>query len=600
MVMCNISNPSVKAHPHTKKPQRSIDYLKSSSVQTRGSIHNRSPPIQADGIQSPSSRQTSAIMRRPKRKESFGVPPSPQQNSKHGHPCTSKKRKCNGNSPTSTPTSDSRNQDWGKVSDGGDALSSTAQRETSRFDVVQSYQSPQTSTTDISIPYIMEYPQQSNEYGFCTSHSAANQFRGLPWNHSSDFLPSVPPPEPPGPRVQLHLQDLPPEILHRVCEHLEKEDVKNFRLTAEIHADIGDEHMFRQGILRLQIDADHFERLRKMSENPMICRAIKLLEISGYRHAFAKLVNHVAFQTRFRLNGRYYSDSVECIGQFRNLKTVEMRINIDRVALLDPSWRRNLSRQMHGMLSDIQSLPCIHIRYLKYEGVGWQSPCCVGAHLSPDAFNFKVFENAAERLLRLELTMTPQPSDPEMNRCQALVHYLQYARNLEEIKLTLGKKEGVPFYASLDDFLRLRLSRLRSMDISFGTFAELDLLSFLVVHSALKELRLGFMILREGTWTTAVGTMAQILPSLNKISFWGQLSDTRLMESRTTLCGESLNSWAHRIAVLKQPGLNVAYPANPLAVALAAAQRDRQAQRARRAAGLHCPLCESCGQIEHT
>ena len=423
----------------------------------------------------------------------------------------------------------------------------------------------------------------------------------IPWDVLNKIYSSFPPLEPPKLPVQKGLEDVPPEIVHRVCEYLDEQDVGSFRRSTQKHAAIGDEHMFRQGILRFRLDPDHFDRLRAISENPMICQRIRTLELGGEKHGFYKLL----FQSVYRVDPgedqRLYSklQLQDCIRHLTNLTAIEMRIDAQQDPLLTPDTHYRLSEQMHFLLSDIQSVPSMDIKYLRMEGVGWQSPCCVGARLSKAGSNLKVLEDAARRLLRLALTVQPHPQDPEMTQCRPLAHYLHSATNLEELKLKFGEK-GLPRFVDLGEVCRLRWSHLRSVDLTYAKVLQQDLLSFFEAHSDLKEVRLGSMVLRGGRWTTAIDGMSQVLSKLEKITFSGILHDTRLLETRTFLCGDSLTHWARQAVVKKRRGPAIAYPPDPMAVAQALLRRDREAQEQRRAAGLSCDLCKSCGQLEHS
>lgn len=397
------------------------------------------------------------------------------------------------------------------------------------------------------------------------------------------------------------LQDLPAEIIHRVCDYLNQHDLGHFRCTTQKHATVGDEYLFRHGTLRLQLRPDHFDRLLAISKHPMICRRITRLELIGDEHGLSRLTFPESSWFDPEEKHRVYSGGLfqGCIRQLTNLEAIEMRVNSDQCPSMTPGIHYKMSEQMYCLLSDIQNVPVVNIKYLRIQGIGWQCPCCVGAHLIRDGLNLNVLESAAHRLLRLDLTINFPLQDARAAQCLPLVHYLHFARNIEELKLKFGRR-GLPVSVDLGEICRLRWSHLRTLDLRHAAVLQRDLLSLLEAHSDLKELRLGSIILRGGRWTTAFESMTQSLTKLEKIRLGGILSDTRLHQTRTFLCGKSLNSFAHQAIVEKRHGGPIHYPPDPLALAQLVVRKEREIQEHRKAAGLSCDLCQTCGRLQHT
>lgn len=434
----------------------------------------------------------------------------------------------------------------------------------------------------------------------CATPDPSHQMAELPWYVMNEMYPSFPSLKSPKLPFRNGMKNVPPEIIHRVCEYLGERDLGNFRRTTKRHAVIGDDHMFPHGTLHFHLHPDHFDRLQTIAKSPIICKRITTLRLVGSQHGFFRLLSPTVYCLDLGEDQRLYSrlQLQDCIQNLTNLTAIEIRIDVMQYPLLTPDTYHRLSEQMHFMLSDIQSVPSMNIEYLKMRCIGWQSPCCVGARLSRGWSNITVLEDAADRLVRLDLMVLPHPQDLEMNQCQSLAHYLRFATNLEELKLRCGMR-GLPRLVDLGEVCRLRWSHLRTVDLECGKIHQRDLLSFFEAHGDLKEVRLGSIVLREGRWTTVIERMSHMLPRLEKIQLSGILHDTRLLETRTFLCGDRLTRWAHQAVVQKQRGPPVVYPPDPLAVAQALRLRDRGFQAQRRAAGLSCDLCKSCGQLKH-
>ncbi len=609
--MGSVHNPAIIAHSpyvNSRLPASNRLTLSIQRVAYEGQVmSDQLPPMQADDLHAAGALPAShmpAAARLHKRKSNLSVSPISAPPQLVHRPSSKRKKYIEGTSSTSAPISDLATQYSGRILGRQDTAPTRPQRLSDASAFLWNHQTNPPPGLEPPVPDVLPHTDLcyclSCPCYICGVLASSHQLAEIPQHIMNQIDPSFTPLRSLEQRVHKGVLGVPPEIIHQVCEYLDEGDLGNFRRTSKRHAMIGDEHMFRQGTLRIHLHPDHFDRLQAIAMSPMTCQRIRTFELVGGQHGFFTMLFPSVYRVDPGEDQRLYSklQLQSCIQHLTNLEAFEMRINTQQDRFLTPDTHFRLSEQMHFLLYDVQSVPSMNIRYLKMECVGWQSPCCVGSRLSKDAFNLKVLEDAAGRLLRLDLTVQPHPQHPEMTQCHPLAHYLQFATNLEELKLSFGKR-GLPRLVDLGEVCRLTWSHLRSVDFNYAKVSQQDLLTFFEAHSDLKEVRLGSMVLREGRWTTAIERMSRVLPKLEMINFSGILHDTRLFETRTFLCGDSLTHWAHQAVVQKQRGPPIVYPPDPLTVAQALLRRDRGLQQQRRAAGLSCDLCKTCGQLKH-
>lgn len=457
------------------------------------------------------------------------------------------------------------------------------------------------------------------------------------WSSSDCVYLTVPPFVVPERRNRASFQDLPSEIIHQVCSHLEQKDVGAFRRTWYVHfaavfkydpdsfgknlsypsvtrfmilrlpqlvkadsefsnskdcAAIADEHIFRHGKVRLYLDSACFSRLQAISKNPIICKAIKTLEIIGCQEGFTSMTRSSSRDSGeiHRMYSKLcFQNSIE---RLVKLETIELHMD-DR-----PQQGPNLtSHQMRYLFFDIQCTPGARFTQLRIENVGLvglPSLRCVIA-VSPEISG--ILGNFARRLSRLDLTLRPGNHDFMNAQANYLVQFLDSTRNLEELKLRFGALDCFDMVGEFDRICQLRFSRLRCVDLSFGWVAQHDLLGFFEDHPNIKQIRLGELYLRAGQWTTVLHRMSQTLPILEKIQFFGHLRDLQLTQGQQFVCGDHLTPWAQKKIVQKLGGIPT-YTAIPYRVPLEAHRRDHELQKQRRTAGLPCDLCETCDRLK--
>lgn len=286
---------------------------------------------------------------------------------------------------------------------------------------------------------------------------------------------------------------------------------------------------------------------------------------------------------------------------FTNLEPIEMRVDNELCPFIDGLVQIKMFEQMHSILSDILVVPGINITSLKMEGVSWYNPCC-DAWPREDDPNLQILLWAAPRLTHLDLTIGPCYGSADTVALAVqfnfLKYYLYYTPNLQELKLNFGK-EPSRRVANIGQIFQYRWSHLRVVDISHAEVSIQHLLSFCEAHNNLEHVRLCSITLKGGTWPAAFESMSGSLMCLDSITTSGIFGDAQLIQTNSVLCGDNLNHYARQEIVNRRRVGPFAYPLDPRAFGLFVARDDLRVRQRRRAHGLPCVSCKTCGQLQH-
>ena len=79
-------------------------------------------------------------------------------------------------------------------------------------------------------------------------------------------------------QYQIDMKHLPDEIVHTICTFLQQQDIAHIRMTARKYRNIGFEHLFRHGRIRMRLIPQHLALLRKVAHHEITRCSIKTLE----------------------------------------------------------------------------------------------------------------------------------------------------------------------------------------------------------------------------------------------------------------------------------------------------------------------------------
>lgn len=324
------------------------------------------------------------------------------------------------------------------------------------------------------------------------------------------------------------LEELPPEIVGQILANIEQGGIANFRLASRHCACYGVEYLFTKGNARLNLCRELGYGMNTVTKKNVSWR-IKNLELYGdmKEEPFGDCRNqgHVHFHDRptFR----------ESVHRLNNLQSLELQLE----------RRPEIPRCIHLAASFLMSCFLLHmllmhrspIIKLRIVNVGWWIPYEEGTKLAKAISNFE----------RLELL-------GDLDRRDHYGDILPYLQSMTELKI-LAIDFGMTSISApwdMSHICEFIFRHLRSVLFSNVCASQEKLLQFFKNHTRLQDIRIGTMLLLDGSWTRTIHAMAEILPGLRKIKFSGlqRFTGGEEVYEGGYVCSNSLNTYIKRFA----------------------------------------------------
>ena len=324
------------------------------------------------------------------------------------------------------------------------------------------------------------------------------------------------------------LEELPPEIMGLILANVDQGSIANFRLASRQCACYGLEYLFTKGKVQFNLCHDLGYGMNILTRKNVSWR-IKNLELYGdvKEQLFGDCRNpgHLHFH-----DGPVFGESVHMLNNLKSLELeIERRLEIPLYIHLAASWL------MSFFLLHILIVHRSPIMNLSIVNVGWWIPYGEGTKPAKAISTFEKFE------LLGDLDRLDHYGD--------ILPYLQSMTGLKKLVIDFGMTSVIAPW-DMSYICEMKFDRLRSVCFS-NVYASKDkLLQFFENHNRLQDIRIGTMLLLDGSWPRTIHAMAEILRDLRTIKFSGLQSFTRGEEvyEGGYICSTSLNAYVKQFA----------------------------------------------------
>ena len=379
----------------------------------------------------------------------------------------------------------------------------------------------------------------------------------------------------------------PTEIIHEIFQYFKSEAFANARLTCRTWALIGHQYLFPNGNARLPFCPDISNTLRSIISDKSLSRKIRTI---GFRGSLDQSVDRSLLPAELSVRGASCLDLepefYDSMLQLKNLQSVELRLESStgfttkEQAELYPI----MSANMFGFFVKLSTALVSPIVKLKMVSVGWHSHSETAVTLQTAFTNVECFE------------LLQYPSSCPHHRDLPIC--LQYMTRLTTLIIDFMRNEDCA--AELFEICQVNFDHLRRVRFSNVPVMRRSLLSFFERHARLKDVHLGNMTLRSGSWPEVIHEMSQIRPDLEKIRFSGYQSYVSYIAGGNTsysICSRVLNAY-----IKEQTWQKVGQRQPPGTVHFSREEQleELNVRQARQAAGTleSKDICDVCGILK--
>ena len=323
------------------------------------------------------------------------------------------------------------------------------------------------------------------------------------------------------------IKELPPEIIGQILAELEQGSIANFRLASRHCAYYGLEYLFTKGKAQLNFCRELDYGMNTIA-NKNVSWRIKKLEIYGdmeeQLYGECRNLGHIHLHDRLMFS--------ESLHRLNNLQSLKLQLK----------RQPTIPLRIHSAASFLMSRFLLHILIihrspivkLSMLNVGWWVPYEKATKLA------KAISNIEKFTLLGDLDSGDRYDD--------IFSYLQSMGGLKKLVIDFGMTSvNAPWDMSC--LCGMKFDHLRLVCFSNVCASKEKLLQFFQSHPKLEDVRIGTMLLLDGSWLRTVHAMAKILRDLRNIKFSGLQCFTGGEEVYGGyICSNSLNAYIKHFA----------------------------------------------------
>lgn len=323
------------------------------------------------------------------------------------------------------------------------------------------------------------------------------------------------------------LEELPPEIMGQILANVDQSGIANFRLASLHCACYGLEYLFTSGEARLSLCRELDYGMNTLTKKNVGWR-IKNLELYG------DMIEHLSGDCRNPGHMHFHDRPVfwESVHSLNNLQSMELQLE----------RRLKIPLYIHLAGSCLMSCFLLHILIvhrstiinLRIINVGWWIPYEEGTKPAKAISNLERFE------LLGDLDRLDHYGD--------ILSYLRSMTGLKKLAIDFGM-DSINAPWDMSYICEMKFYRLRSVCFSNVRASRGKLLQFFKNHTGMQDIRIGTMLLLNGSWPRTIHAMANTLRGLRYIKFSGLQCFTGGEEVYAGyICSNSLNTYIKQFA----------------------------------------------------
>ena len=326
---------------------------------------------------------------------------------------------------------------------------------------------------------------------------------------------------------QCMIEELPPEIIGHILAKLEHGSIANFRLASRHCACYGLEYLFTKGKAQLNFCGELDYGMDTIA-NKNVSWRIKKLKLYGdmkeQLYGECRNLGHIHLHDRHIVS--------ESLHRLNNLQSLELQL--ERQPKIPLRIHSNTSSQMSSFLRHILIMHRSPIIDLSMLNVGLWVRYEKNTELAKAISNFEKFTLLGDL--------------DSGNRYDDICPHLQSMAGLKELVIDFGATSvNEPWDMSY--LCGMKFDHLRFVSFSNVCASKEILLQFFQSHTKLEDVRIGTMLLLDGSFPRTIHAMAKILRDLRNIKFSGVQCFTGGEDVyRGYVCSNSLNAYIKHFA----------------------------------------------------